>query len=1172
MRNHLIPAILSFAAAAALGFISCKEDDALKIDDLNQINTEMTLFGEGLEIPLGETDKILMSQLLEGKDADPELLKILSKDADGNYSLSMSGKNDFKDVLKDLDMSSLSNIDGVSIDENFEYDFGNFNTEQFTIAAQDFDYEVNSFPAFDLDGIVISTVSSSKDIDAGLRDYALPSKAVDIDPIIHQRELFDLALVKNKLSESLISFDETERDVQLALSALCFNNSGIGTFSTPCSVAVPLGANASKIAAVDNAKMSSSSKVKVTLEIENNFLTSGTIIPYINLGISRLLKTDKEPVTLNDLVLNETNGFKAEKEIPVKGLADGVIELKDGKICAADTIFFGGGVNISNARAIPAKIVDNVDHSKNPILKATISFPGMSLESVDITLGPDVSYSGQTLDVPLDFNTDLPEEVTGVDKIDLDVTKPIALNVSASNLSSLKTSDGSKHLSVTPNVTIEFPSGVEVEGATPLSGGKSKLEFSKDLSAGALNQNIVVKSIVPVVSGGKISYGGVAKVSFNAKASGSFSTANIPATADKDVKVTASASGKPEMKDFTASVDCSKLSKDIDESRDFSFDLEGMADFGEFDVILKSPKPSATVTINLPTLSELGVKGKNLVITIPEMIKLGDASLPAGCTLDKQKGTVTINGDIPPSITLPIDKLHVKPVTTGGKTTVSGKFIVKGGVEAYVKAVPEKIHRVTCTELSGKKVSVKGQIPQMTAESISLTGDFDLKVDYDYKDMVIINSESMKKIPEQLKSIKSIELKDVFADLSVTFQNLPQMGSDLYLKDAVITLPEFVRIEGGTNVISLDNVAVSNGKAVTKKVRIATLNDIQVEGKDKILGDVSIKGSLFAANPSVDISTIKSKITGKVAATIGDSTGKIVISRATGKAEYDVKEETTYEVGETPELFKGDDVYLDVNPILRLTVNTNLGIPIKGKIVIEAMNGGSKVAEVTIPDIELPFTPDPAAPASKTYVIAKNAVAGTGETAIDRDLSALVHKIPEKLLLKVEAGVDDTKDCIVVPTATYECSMDYILSVPLAFGENMKLAINEDVDVDFDLVSLMKMADIQLRGNAVSTTPVGVVANITLVDDHGVAIPLKEDATIHIAPSKTGAESPNEFVLKLGLKNPDIEAKVSKIRISASLESTAGVSLKASDYIMLKDLVLVLPEGVTIKDFNDINL
>lgn len=1144
-------------AFLAILMAGCVADPDYDIKDPDRIDTDLNVFENGIELPLGQTEPITVENALKMADSE-DLDSFLKVDSDGNYAFSSEGEYNLDDVIADMHLDKLRSIGGISYSKDLEYKIGNFDQSQFKIEGKTFSY------------------SSPKIIDMSLDD--IPAPGFTSPDQVMKTELYKYLPDEQNLGKKTGSFEHSEG--LLSVSELTIPESIPGDSEIPVQDALALigktsidisyqnvlddklffGVSSAEIAGIENFKLKSGGQLKVELEIQNCPLTGGRIIPDLDLDASSMLVLGAtgsgSKLDLSGLELNSANAWKATCSYSISSFAAGFPKYSDGAINLKGSFDVSGKVIIQEAKSTP-NVVKALS-GKQMVLKAKISLDGVILEEMDVTLGSGIGYSVPDVVMPVDISYVLPKAVKSVGKVYFDQTKKIEVSISAAGLNKLKSSDGAKHISGVPEIEIQFPAGMEIAEAV---NGKVSIK-GEDLYGGNITRKFTLVSITPDNSSTNLTFKGDVVATVRAGISGTFSSKYLPASSADDVAVIAKIVCQPAIRDYEVTLDEAEIGKQVEETYEFSFEMEGMGDFGKFRIKPKNTS-KAVLEFNLPTTTESDIIAENLVLTLPKTI-VADGSGLSG--FDASKNTLTINGQIPSRIEIPIKFLEVEPQAgEGDKTVVKGTVSISGKVSISNLNITRK----SFDELYGKVITAGVTIPEMEAETIELDGDFSKSLDYDGEDIVFLDSKALSDIPEQVKSLDNITLDGVNALLEIKVTGLPKLDGKFVLKGTEIILPEFLIGDKGTSSLRLDDeIEVTEGAVISRKLSLTGLKDVKLEGVKEIKGKVSMTSTLFSSKPSVDISTLKSDLKVSIKIGVGNGSqaatpGKIVISKAVVKAGYDMEQKQSITFDNIPSELKGDGITLDLNPQMHLELKTNFGAPVKGDIILTPFAGGKALEPVTVKGIELPFSDDWNRTEVTRYAIGSNVTPEEGETLIAADLSSLLTRIPDSIEVSINVKVDDSKTCIIYPAADYVCGMKYVMKVPLSFGENFNFDQNADVEIDASVNDYLKYVEFaELDGICRSTLPVDAQLEVVLLDPQERVIELKEPAKIHIQKSTDGRtvkEGP--LSLSLAFKNPG-EVNLSTLRFKINIKASKDVNISKDQFLQISNLKLSLPKGI----------
>jgi len=597
---------LFFIASIAAVAFSCTTDPDFVIDGMDKIDTGVTIFGNGIEVPIGQTDKIYLGQALKAIE-DSTVREFFKEDKDGNYSLNLTGKYNLNDLTGNLDLGSVTTIDGVSFTQDISYNL-----------------EIDA----SLDGLEIPTMTAEKKVNTEFYKY-LPD--MDLGKQIANQdqgyELIDIDGLNSTIAKP--EFSMIDGNMEVTVQNYLSNTSVKLDTTREVAGSLDLGENADKIAGLSNFLLKNGAKVTVSLSFENCPLTDGKVTPDLTVNLSQMMKvqgagTDGD-ISLSSLVLNKSNGWKASKVLNVTSLADDFLKLENGKISFSGNMVLDGSIAISDAKSTKNKIVSLA--GKKAIIKASVLYEDFVLQSVDITLGSNVKFETEAISIPVDFSTDLPEAVASVDSVILKSSKPMSLKLWANNLSKITSYDKTKHVSLVGDIQIKFPAGIAIDGCPD-----GVIKIKRDLYDGTIDTNIVIRGIKPVCSGGKVGFNGNVTASVKAVASGTFSSMYLPTSAVGDVVVGAKINYAPEIQDFQISLNLDKVSQSINyDCKDIIFlDSKTVADLpkeikGVKDLAFNGVNANVELVLSgLP--SGMNFSLKNAVITLPAFVYAADGT------------------------------------------------------------------------------------------------------------------------------------------------------------------------------------------------------------------------------------------------------------------------------------------------------------------------------------------------------------------------------------------------------------------------------------------------------------------------------------------------------------------------------------------------------------------
>ena len=569
------------------------------------------------------------------------------------------------------------------------------------------------------------------------------------------------------------------------------------------------------------------------------------------------------------------------------------------------------------------------------------------------------------------------------------------------------------------------------------------------------------------------------------------------------------------------------------EGEKFTFELpDEVSGFGAFTI---SPKgnPAISLSLVIPEIDGVKIESEEgAVIQIPEFLKLKD--VPSDFVYDEKSNTLLLKEMKTADYKLRIDRIEVNPQNVGGKYMAEGQYAVK----CTLGLPNERMDIYKLNGLSGQKFAIGCEIPSIEAREVTLD---ELSIDVDQKSSIDVIKAS--DIPDMVKSVGEIRLDGTTANIDLNLKNLPDIGDGKFYVDIAAQLPDF--IVPSTIDISGE---IRDGK-FSKSVQIekidfsnVDLEKLRKEGKS-ISGDVLVKGSITADNPSVDIEKISQSITGQIVMNIAGKDGKIAIDDIAAKVEYQIDSSLTVDFFELPEAIEGSTFDLP-NAELVAKVVSNLAIPMNAKL---DLNDGMYDL-----DVKFPYSENPSE--FKTV-----------ENRYTLDLNPLLTEGKEKLPVRFALNVTGDRESHVNPDAEYDMDIDLGFKVPLKLGSECSITYSDTLDISKNAETIAKVLEknaVKLFGTVESTMPfsVGVKAELLSFSNGTYSVIPTAEPVESILAQPSGK---NEFSVGLKVASGVNLDNLSHIRFSFTLGAD-GSQLNSGDYILLEDLGVRVPEGITV--------
>lgn len=570
------------------------------------------------------------------------------------------------------------------------------------------------------------------------------------------------------------------------------------------------------------------------------------------------------------------------------------------------------------------------------------------------------------------------------------------------------------------------------------------------------------------------------------------------------------------------------------EANEISYTMpEGLGNFGTFTVKPKGT-PVITVNIDIPDLDGLNVQTEGITVHVPEFVKF--ENVPSELAYDETASAFTITSIKKGTWTIPVKGLEVTPKKVGDNYVIEGYYSADG-----VISIPEgRADLSKLLAISGQHVGIRVEIPEIEAESIALS---ELSIDVD--ENTDFNLIAANDIPDMIGSVGRIELKDVDATMEIQLNNLPDIGNGKFLLDLNVSLPDFIR----PSEIKI-NEDITNGK-LARTVHIEGLDlseydlaAMKAEGKD-LAGSIRFAGKVSAENPTVDLSSLNTDISGSIIVRIADANNNIEISKLSAKVDYQLDTLFKYPFFALPEELK--DCVLDLPDVsLEARISSNLAMPLDVTLSLK------DVVE-NLP-VEFPYSENPEE--TKTVV-----------NTFSLDLDSVLQNNIDSLELHFSGNVDKTRDVIVYPDAEYHLGLDIALNAPLELGENTNIVYADTVDLAENgkiLAEVLETTKARLYGSIENTMPFSVNVKIELLaydeaaDEYRV---VETEVPAEAVLAKAGET--NDFTLVLAKAENASTEGLSHIRFSVGL-SANGSTAKPEDYIQISKLGFTVPEGISL--------
>lgn len=1128
---------------------SCVNEEYDMSED--NLNLEVTPFQEGVALPLGSTDSLKLKELL--KDVDSDVLKVCEN---GAYAVSFKDSFDMSEELSSL--SDMIEIPDVDFSQKISFKLKDVEMSDIKIEAQDYSFKHELSSSLTTPDAKLPVVEQTVDIDAGLGSYVPDQNDLKLD--------FPSAEVEShfmSISDDLHISDELINDTPISVQGDLLGNylvtdpSFTGSHTVHLNMSLPEGVNS-----VEDIILHEGAVVKVTMELRNSFLHSGSLVPHVDVDLHNIIhladSKDGDIAHLwDDFTLSEKNGYKHSEVYGISSLA---VDSEDWEKnsrgeCVLDkdvTITLDGNVHFENLMTT-TRLVEN-----NRNIDIYISVEFVNLQVDDVVMDIDPVHMDQERTIALNM-TDLgiPESVEEIKDIEFTPESGIDIVLDAESLMTIRGLDMDME-----SLAIVFPKGLKVEGAD--ADNTIKYE-NVDLSKG-ISKHIPVTGIdLKKDADGDYGFAGDVKVKAVAVADGTIHSMDISKTDGAVISVGVKTS--LELADYTVKVQEFEYDIDMDPEVIKTEIPEDSKDLGEI-VIYPEGDPVITLDVEMPDVDMNVVPSEEgIVISFPEMLKF--KTLPSSYNYNAAANSITLRGSIPERIELPVEKLVIVPYLD----EADGKYYAYGEIRIGGSILMDSAE-LTKDELeelaeSGARIAVNAHIPELAPATLNVDS-FETNISKE----VEIDIISVENLPAEIVSLGRVELDDVYLDIAIDATDLPDLGSAKLSFDFAVSLPDIIEVSGvQTNAsgdILLSGTLGKTGMIELDPIKVEAIDMTGKDLKEGVKGVLAFDGTIRMENASVDVDEwLDQSMDLLFKAEIND----IKIAKATGKVDFKVDPVTeTVDLSSFTETLAGDgmDAELDFNHAhLILEVATNLGVAVEADMALVPYYDGKADQSKTVKAV-LALEPSKSAAEEKVtrfYLANDSDRCPPGYTFAKADVLGLLRNVPEKLELRLDAGTDPDHDCVLEPQADYTLKADYLFELPLEFGEDFNLTFRDTLTGLPDIVGqLVSKGRIMLAGDITSSLPLALDLSLNLMDSYDNVIPLAEGCGRQaISPCDLqGNAAKTDLELVLAVKEGVDVSDISSIELL--FKATSGVSgvPVTEDSFLHANLQLILPEGLTI--------
>ena len=1170
--------------ACLVFFVTSCVQEEYKISE-ETLNLEVTVFQDGVSIPLGSTKAIKVSELVD--QLDPKVKEMFDA-ADGIYAFGMADKFDFSDQLSFL--SDNFSIEAFNNQQVVAFNLADVDVSAVTVQKQEISFEQNlsdvvSPVELTIQPIQIEQFKETTDISSYVpkdddMNISVPGYSYD-GVIATLRPVSGLVNYKNLLNEfwnDEYPIDQIKSLISNVPGASNLSMDTKTTFEVNEPINIPIEVNLPEaITDVNSIEFAKDAQVEISLNISDDlFFTSGKIIPTLSLDLTEIFGFDIE----QEFVLSSDtpDKYSASRSFDVEKIV-----LNDGDIRHSDDNHLVLSKNISVTPALKVATKDlktslaklsSYTQNTDIEMSVTVAFKNFVIGNVAVDVEPIRIEVATELD--LSISQELPEMVNGVKSVTFDEDSGLSLKLGLSNVDRIENLDFA-----VKSFVLTFPEGLEVANAennvlTLPIGSLSDQGWEDKIVISKLNTDPSKQTH------GNVSFDGKVKVSADIEIGvkdGEFiNTKDLPRKNEDNISLSVDAVAELEVADFE--VEFNGYYYDVEQETNFEFNVpQEVAELGAVKIV-PANEPVITIDLELPdTDLEFAPSEEGLVIDFPDMITFK----PLADGLVLEAGNVLKFTDaLPSEILLPIDYIIAEGEKVEGKDGywVSDMFKVKGSVGVAPGIVTKSdIDGLTAEDA---KVSFNALIPELVPATVDINS---YQASVPEEEIGFGENIDLSTLPPELVGVGEILLKDVVLDVDIKAPGINELIKDADVNLSMyVTLPEAIMVKDG--IVNEEGVLEIKGKLVNEEIVVdpidilgLRLNKTAEELSEYLSGlKITYGGNISVENATIDMDALEAKdlnlnVDIKLASVGSD---KIEIGRVTGYVDYKVDPiNSEVELGTLIETLNSDGLKttLDLNRFsLALDLKTNLSIPLLADLSIIPYKNGAviedKVLSKTL-DIKMPeATGEPSLIRYwiSNYPQDNDQYMPSGYEHISLDLISLIPLNPDKIVLTLNAGTDPNTLASIVPSENgYVLEAEYAFNLPFEFGEDAKIEFRQVIgDIPAEVGTVLQYGSLGLAGVIENSLPLGLELSLNFLDSEGNVIDLAENAGKQTVKPGTvaGDAVKTDLNLIIAIKKGVDVSDLSAIELVFNATSVPGAPLKKDSYIKAT-LQALVPEGVT---------
>ena len=405
----------------------------------DKVNTNVTIFQDGLTLPLGTTAPIKMEELYGM--LDPELQEII-QNKDGKYGFSYSGNIDLTDTLAAL--KNVFAIDALSFNETFSFDLSNVSLDGVKFDALSIKPAPLSISGMlNIPDIALPQIKKKESLVHSLPSLDPDALKLSFDPIYNRIDVASFpGLIFNDIYMQYIDWADREMPYSEIKDRIeVINNmipgkplpsipnidinEGFKPFGETVTLALSLP---SQIQAVRSVELNDNASIRISVNVINPLFTTGEVELDMNLSqIFSMEGADEKGHVISTFNVGK-NSSQATREYKIKDLMLSSSDWKNNGSALALNKSFTVEVTPSIKQALTTLNYLRAYTYGGMGIELTIEFCNLSIDNVEMEIAP-ITIS-ETIEMDINVpNVKLPDLVKKVEYVALE--NPLNISMKA---------------------------------------------------------------------------------------------------------------------------------------------------------------------------------------------------------------------------------------------------------------------------------------------------------------------------------------------------------------------------------------------------------------------------------------------------------------------------------------------------------------------------------------------------------------------------------------------------------------------------------------------------------------------------------------------------------------------------------------------------------------------